>query len=169
MEGEIKLGKKIGEGDEKVVYEDPNSKEKVIAVFKERIPESPNTVKARFYFTRILHLLFPNNIPDIHWSGSNPHAYSTKRVDEDLARGIKNSFRLYYKTKKQKEGISELTENLHQLGMGLDIGPYNFMEDSSGQMLYVDSFWPWQEIIGKGLLELNFNIEKNYCCHRRFA
>ena len=160
MTKEVKIGEKIAEGDEKLIYEDPNSKEKVIALYKERQLESPNTVKARFYLTKILHLLFPQNIPDIHWSGSDPHGYSTQRVEETRLGRLKNSLRPYYKSKQDKKDEVALTNKFDQLGIGFDHGPLNFMEDLDSKIVYVDSFWPWQVIMGEEKLELNFNIDK---------
>lgn len=73
----------IGVGSEKRIYNDPINKDRVIAKFHEHIEETVNQTKARYYLTKILHLLLPKNIPDMHWTGSDPHAYAIDKVEVD--------------------------------------------------------------------------------------
>ena len=83
MVNKEKLGEPIGVGGEKKVYQDPKNPDRVVGIFREHIEETPNQIKARFYLTKILHLLFPKNIPDMHWAGSEPNAYQADRKEHD--------------------------------------------------------------------------------------
>lgn len=58
----------IGEGFEKIVFSDPKRPEMVIAGIREDEvrPVPPADIKARYYLQKIIHMLFPKNIPDIH-------------------------------------------------------------------------------------------------------
>ena len=65
----------VGLGVEKLVSGQSNTlndnKPKVIKdtfVYFEDFEKSPNFVKAQFYLTKLVHLLFPENVPDIYFA-----------------------------------------------------------------------------------------------------
>jgi hypothetical protein len=90
-ERKIKLGEKLGTGAEKTVYTDPDNEKLAKAVFHKEARETtsdgteqtPEYIKARFYLTKILHLLYPKNIPDMHMSASEPNMIVVDRAEHD--------------------------------------------------------------------------------------
>ena len=64
--------KPLGEGSERRVFVDPNNESRVIAEKKEGTGrETPQKLKGRFYLTKIVHQLLPENVPDIYQTKSN--------------------------------------------------------------------------------------------------
>lgn len=105
-------------------------------VHKQRFPEeqiyewesSPNYIKAEFYLTKLAHLLFPKNIPDLVAAGKFSQIQERKTVDDDTI---------------DKAKIIELRNNLHQtLDVKLDSNNANFLSHS-GDVVYVDRLSPW--------------------------
>ena len=147
--------KKIGAGSEKRVYENPNNPDQAIGIFHEYITESSEKIKARFYLTKISHLLFPQNIPDIHLAASDPHAIVVDRIkDKDMSG--RNYGKFY-------AAIDEFNLKLKSVGINwIDNYYKNFIFDEQDRLFYVDSFDPWV-IIGetnKNKSEPSFDKEK---------
>lgn len=118
-------------GGEKSVYEDPDNPDLAIGIFHDYRKETPRQVKARFYLTKTLNLLFPRNIPDIHMVSSHPHAIIVDRVGDSEEQPN------YLK-------MVRLQESFEALGIHLDKNaPTNFKCDKDGNVVYVDSFRPW--------------------------
>lgn len=120
-------------GGEKSVYEDPDNPDLAIGIFHTYRKETPHQVKARFYLTKILHLLFPKNVPDIHMASSDPHAITVERVGDN-------------KEEKSPDYLEKvrLQEEFERLGVSLDKNkPDNYKCDKDGNVVYVDSFRPW--------------------------
>lgn len=137
LEKELNDENKIGKaGGEKTVYELQNDPKKVVGFFHESVKETPNIIKARYYLTKIIHLLFPNNVPDMHMAASNPHAIISDKVmrsnNPDLPRPTYSQ-------------MTEIADRFEQAGVyGLDLaGAENFIRDTSNNIFYVDSFTPW--------------------------
>ena len=84
----IRVGEMLGEGSEKKVFVDPDDKRYAKGIFHEELEESPNKIKSRFYLTKILHILYPKNVPDIHMSASKPNMLVVDRVEHDKAQQI---------------------------------------------------------------------------------
>lgn len=61
---------KIGEGAQKRIFVHPDDPRKIVAVFHKNQPVYKT--KERFYVNKILNLLYPDNIPDIHLAASRP-------------------------------------------------------------------------------------------------
>lgn len=167
----IKKSKKpIGEGYEKVVYSDTNNENRVVAKFKEHVKETPNQIKARYYLTKILHLLFPENIPDMHWAGSEPHAYQVDKVEtderhkeiqkySDMLRAGEAPWQKDEKTHEEAaeknwemssavvsdKDVSAFRKKIEQLDIrSLDKSAGNYTKDSEGNVQYLDSFYAWK-------------------------
>jgi len=191
MVNKEKLGEPIGVGGEKKVYQDPEHPDRIVGVFKEdHEEETSNQIKARFYFTKILHLLFPKNIPDMHWAGNEPNAFSSAKVEHDenhhvlrrysLMRENGEDFELYKRNieefKKKLDKLDEVTdkisndpnvinfkEKLEELGIkSFDQAAVNFSKDSEGNVLYLDTFYVWKRnIYGKLRLFCDFDKLEN--------
>jgi hypothetical protein len=147
---------KVGRGSEKEVYEHPNDPAKVVAEF--RYAESPKRLRGRFYLTKILHELFPDNLPDISVAATNPHVVIMERKQLDEAHkslqkfNIKGdfvgNFSARYKEFEDKIGedrkFKQLKRELAELGIGLETAAMNFGYDDKNNLVYVDSsFDPW--------------------------
>ena len=179
----INLGKQIGFGVEKSVHRDPENPDKVIGVYHKGI-ESGRVVRARFYLTKILHLLFPKNIPDIQASYSNPNIVKRSRVTPDeLHKTIEKVRKMEFRDKTvPKDLIREdvnarrkiawdqkveiFTKHLRELGIDDDYSVNNFTYDEDGNPVWLDTVDPWYSPTKPRLqertdsLELNFNISK---------
>ena len=70
IKDKVETQKSLGKGGEKTVYPYPDNSQRVIGVYSSKHEflweKSPEYNKAKFYLTKILHMLFPENIPDIH-------------------------------------------------------------------------------------------------------
>ncbi|MFA6427013.1 MAG: hypothetical protein WCW16_01000 [Candidatus Magasanikbacteria bacterium] len=151
----------IGSGAERVVYNHPEDERKVIGIFHDYASETPEQVKARFYFTKILHIIYPHNIPDIHHAGTDPHVIISDKLDldEDYVRYFEDlsDFRYVHgfvappeELKERAERIkeeNELNVEIQKLktALGLivkdfDDDPINFSIGSDGKSKYVDTF-----------------------------
>ncbi len=166
-----KFDEPIGEGRDKKVYPDAGNKDRVIAEFKEHIEETPNQIKARYYLTKILHLILPKNIPDMHMAGSEPNVYKVDKIEVDESQKVMQEFatigfsakvedlrrrkdKNYLElTKKALEAASNndidkdiytFRRKIDELGIySLDDGPVNFSKDKDGNVQYLDSFSAW--------------------------
>lgn len=151
-------------GKEKIVCHDKYDGKRVICFFRPEYryyrKESTSFVKARFYLTKILHLLYPNNFPDMHWTGYEPLAYALEKVKTDpehqrfnrmatlLNQGIGSYDGIESLQDKEEERLGSLRDKLfHQykcLGIEIDEGIINFsINPESGVLMYLDHFNPW--------------------------
>lgn len=128
----------LGDGAEKVVY--PYGDEKVVAflsdhpAYSER-DHSPEAMKVTYYQQKLLHLLLPENIPDIHLAGSSPPMLIMDKIErptslkEKVVATIKRPFSRF-----------RLTRKLNRLGIYADTSPGNFVSSAEGVSNYVDTF-----------------------------
>lgn len=125
----------LGAGAEKVVY--AHGDKKVLAFLTERKkePNLPDRMKESFYISKILHLLLPENIPDIHLAGSQPAVMVAERINPPDNYGKRILSRL-----KKPFAKALLVHRIHKLGVFVDTFPSNFMLNSSGKPNYIDSF-----------------------------
>ena len=154
----------IGEGGEKKVYDDPNNPNRVVGVYREnRRDKTLNQVKGRYYMQKILHLLFPKNIPDIHESTQSHVIIEKKERDSDhlafqelrMARSLareKGDFSSSSQEmlaaheameNKRSSGVDNLIRKLMRIGILFDSNIVNFATDSQGVITYLDTFDPW--------------------------
>lgn len=147
-------GEKIGAGRYKEVYSSKEDPEAVIANFRE--PIGNDEVKSAFYLGKIAHILFPDNIPDIH-AAFNDESQNSKlylenaHTDEEHKQHTQYYMNEAYDAEKSRLGIkyhdknledlefNELWENMANKGLKPDMNPFNFARSPNGKPLYLDN------------------------------
>ena len=71
----------LGKGAERTVYPSADHPDRVVGIYHEGSEETPRSMKATYYLTKIVHLLFPANIPDVQFAASDPNAVGRTRVE----------------------------------------------------------------------------------------
>jgi len=150
----------LGEGNEKKVYVDPANEERVIAERKESAEkETYRQLKGRYYLTKIVHLLLPENIPNIHQAGESitgkqtidaeriAHSPGHEALQAALRTGEDSKSAGQQAFEEMREGMSELDTALSDLGLdfGIDLenlGNYSISE--AGNLNYLETFKPWE-------------------------
>src|SRR3989344_8207600 len=133
---------KLGGGWEKNVYADAENPKNVIGVFNKpgsaesQLNESPQLTKARFYLTKILHLFYPKNIPEISLVTSTPNAFIKKRVN--ILETPNESGALDH---PDDDGLCHMIEE--KFGIELDPYPGNWTPDKNGIINFLDTVRPW--------------------------
>lgn len=126
------FNRKIGSGHESDVF----VHDKKDYVYKQRYESdqvyewesSPNYIKAEFYLTKLAHLLFPNNVPDL----AAADRFSQIQQKQDIKNPEIN-----------KEETQELRYKLKSvLGVDIDRNPANFVK-TNNQIVYLDRLSPW--------------------------
>lgn len=135
--------KPLGDGAEKKVYENPNNPEQVIGIFHKSESQSVELAKGRFYLTKILHLLFPKNIPDMHLAATEPNMISADKVESGP--------RSFGFTERSEKSFKDLESNLNSVGVIFDDYSLNLIFDKGGDLFYVDSFFPWITEAGRSV------------------
>ena len=151
--------KLIGEGAEARVFrsaERPNIVEKVF-----KYPDSPERIKGQFYLTKILHLLFPKNIPDVHRATSQPRTIHTEFVDLDDSHKKLSEYLIQRRQKGSPDPVMEtrdvarsremhrdqryisLVKSLEELNPSVDTSTLNYGYDPDGNIIFVDTFAVW--------------------------
>lgn len=124
-------GKIIGRGKDKIVYEHPTDESKVVAVFKSQ-GWPLEMIKSRFYLNKILSLLLPDNIPNIHLAASEPFSLILDKVSGVLL----NKHKVFKHFKANR-----LIQKMRDLGVDIDAYDANFIIDKdSGDIKYIDTF-----------------------------
>lgn len=162
-------GEPIGMGSEKDVYPDPIDPEhKVVAFLKadSRHNATPIQIRARYYFAKIAHILFPKNIPDIHLAATKeePHLRLTKIELENIEIELANIFMKIVKASQQKKqvppslqqefyervrtkerdpNIPRLVDQIQSAGIEVDSLATNFAYDKKGNLQYIDNSQPF--------------------------
>lgn len=167
----MKFGNKIGGGKEKNVFEHPDNPDKVIAKLHERWSENKWQFRGRFYLSKILHVLFPKNIPDVHLSAQGTDKIlvsEMKNLDpmhQEIQKLVANGYwrspveTTYEKKLESDPCFHDLTRSMAYLGIYLDTAGRNFGYDDRGNLIYVDNdFSPWG--INLKSLKINFNFNK---------
>ena len=167
---EKRLGSEIGSGSEKRVFEDLENEDRVIGVFdNENRPETPQQVKARFYLTKILHLLLPKNIADMHWATSEPRTIQSDKLEHSRLHKILNAGEGEDEASIDKAkaedamlndpSIKQLAKSIEEVGIFLpDAAGLNFSHDADGNALYMDTFIAWiTDGQGKVMLYFDWN------------
>lgn len=176
----IKSGEKLGRGMDKEVYIDPERQEWVIKFFiNEPTKEKYRShVKARFYFHKVLHLLFPRHVPDIHFSASEPNVLRMQRVNLDERHiTIQRASEYYFKNQEPPKDLSvksrrasrdivtdpgwrDFRDAMEDLDIDADFDAVNFSADAEGNLLYLDDFDPWIISEHGDHIENSFNMDK---------
>ena len=146
---EKQLGEKLGEGAQKKVYTNKDKPDLAIGIFNEDIKETPQQIKGRYYLTKILHLLFPKQIPNIHLATSNPHMIEVDRVS--VKKLIPKYESLEDKPLAERSLEDQLLKDRNILFKKiLDLGVFpdyhynNFGYDQDDNLVYLDSVTPWK-------------------------
>lgn len=136
----VETSLKVGEGNEKQVYKDPTNSEHVLSIFIENNPKyTPQFRKGTFYLTKVLHLLFPKNIPNVHLVSTKPNTNKADFVNGTSLAEITDSKKTPLQAKKK-----DLMEGLRQLGIPFfDFHSANLLVDKNDNLVFVDSFRPW--------------------------
>lgn len=149
----------IGEGEENKVFVDPENPDRVIAERKEGAEkESSRQAKGRYYLTKIVHALLPDNIPDVYQSTMAADGQQTI-VRERVAHseGQVNLQDVRKKGEDEAEAgralIEEMGTSMQEialkledigLGFGIDENAGNYTKDAAGNVRYLESFLPWR-------------------------
>lgn len=167
----------LGEGIERRVYPDMHHPDRVRKIALPWIEgeESIPFIKGRYYLTKILHILFPDHIPDVYasWKGKE-NVIIAQRIeldaihrrydellrdtnrtsrDESILDQRANERRVWFKNEKETQAW--VTE-LKKLGINFDDNPQNFAHNiaNRNKTVYVDSFEPW--------IRGDLSLRKNY-------
>lgn len=170
--------KPLGIGNERMVFNDPKNEGRVISV-KRSISETPedqfHIARVRYYLIKIMHLLFPNNIPDIHFSYSRPDAISRDKVELDEKHNFLRDFEIEHafgdnlpyvdqRVMVRLEGeisshpaVVELESNLRKAGFLVDPAGRNFGFDKDNNVKFVDT--PMEHMGSYGVARMRKAIE----------
>jgi len=139
---------KIG-GREKDIYHHPLKENKIYIFLKENYP-TINQIKGRYYLTKILHILFPQNIPDIYAVVKNNNAIivtEKKFVNDEfnLKYHTKNKYRFYARKIKFDPKFQRFISALENLGIHPDVSNMKNFAYVDDEIVYLDnSFLPWK-------------------------
>lgn len=176
-------GEPFASGDEKEIYEhhDPKKIVKVTVDDGEGKFETGNEryIKAEFYLTKILHLLFPDNIPDIHRASFKHQATVNERKELDETHTTLQEFyhkvnlgedaeigekeRKAFELSNQRKQTASIIQRLQNMGIKIDRAHQNFAEDKKGSVIYLDSIIPWSashRYAPDMKFSVNFNAEQ---------
>jgi len=129
--------------------------------------DSERQIKGRFYLTKIAHLLFPKNIPDIYQAGNSRDG--TQTIDsERIAHSPGHALAMRGKDDSTgllaKEVLDEslkINSNLKNSGLEVDSTLFNYTKNENGDIYYLESFQPWRnDRTTKFNLVLRFDQEK---------
>lgn len=164
------MRKYLAEGSEKIVYTDPVFPKRVFKEMKrqEGMPlktESAEAIKARYYLTKILHLLFPDNIPDIHLAQSEPSMLVAEKINLDeghlvdakvasnfwhyqapISKEDSDAAEQHFMQIKKNEKYRDFLDSLERMGIVVDPEPINFgknIDSNNSELVYLDSINPF--------------------------
>ncbi len=154
--------KLIGSGMEKDVYgksEEEKGEESMVVketrnFFKE-YRRSPNYVKAPYYITKIAHLLMPKNIPDIHFAGIKDKTKIT--VEQRMYADQTREAIVQTKNQDSLDEVGELVGKFNEWGYIFDKSYLNFDYDYDKNIVYFDSFEPWEKDKNSGDIAIKLN------------
>mgnify|MGYP001234669953 CR=1 FL=1 len=177
----------IGIGVEKRIFRNELDPNKIRAEFREKLTDEE--IKGIYYFNKLLHLLFPNNIPEIYRAGNLKEGAGSQFEaeyiepddllreiskyaveDEDYLMGNAES-RISSRERERidslerirtsNEFVADLTEQLKAVGVGVDThNAGNFKIDSNYNVVFLDLVKPFA--VERGVVKLHFNTEKMY-------
>lgn len=151
-------GNQIGRGARKTVFESNEDPEKLVANFHDL--KSNDQVKSTFYLGKIAHILFPDNIPDIHAAFNdeggkgklyleNAHPdeehkqHAQYRVDR-VEMGLRDETKVrlsndYHDKNINDPEVIKLADEMERKGLWPDTNGLNFARSKDGKVLYLDS------------------------------
>lgn len=180
----------LGEGDTNTVFINPHNEQRVIVERKgEREHDTPRQIKGTYYLTKIVHIFFPNNIPDIYQageSGTGTQQIDRERITHSLGQkhlqaarqvgGDEQDAKAEMLSEMEPEMI-EITSKLESIGLGfvIDENVGNYSKDEAGGVYYLESFKPWaidssgcdvlfdEEALNEAILALPDEAKKEEC------
>lgn len=100
----MKKGEQIGIGGNKQVFRDSHDDKKVVLEFHKKVDNEQ--IRGTFYLSKIAHLLFPDNIPNIDIAGNRTKSYlHMTREDHDPAHSQLNALLL-----KERDYITRISD-----------------------------------------------------------
>lgn len=170
----------IGEGKDRKVFVDPKNKDRVIAETKaDAEKETLLQLKGKYYLTKIVHNLLPENIPDVYQTGeAKEKDGGVQTIDRERITQSTEHEKLKLALRNEDENavneaeklvienigaeMSALDMKLSEIGLGFNIDSTieNYTRDDQGNVRYLESFTPWQvDIVNPKELEVLFDEE----------
>lgn len=143
----------------------------VVETRPETLKDTPRQLKGRYYLTKIMHALMPDNIPDIHQAREDKDGKKT--IDREAVIQTGSTV----EANELKEGAKALRGELRNLGLRFETEEYYKINEGS-HVNYLETFKPWQqddedpkklefffkeEKIRKAIEELSDEKEKEIC------
>jgi hypothetical protein len=125
----------LGMGTEKLVY--PYGEGKVASFMTRHWSTThytPERQKANFYRRKLLHLLLPDGIPDIHLAGTVPPMLILERIEPPANKVLQALAAIRRPRAKRR-----LKQKLQSLGIGYELNPADFVTNRKGKSSYVDN------------------------------
>lgn len=150
--------KPFAAGSERRIYHHPKKKNKIVAVENVAYQRNAQHARQEYYLTKIMHILLPDNIPDIHFYGSKPSMSVRQNVElgpaHQRAQKEMLAYRMddgnlghltseYYRSSRLIEKTPEvrrLINTLWDFGLNVDTFMGNFGIDEKGNAKYVEPF-----------------------------
>lgn len=125
-------------------------------MYFEDYEKSPNYVKAQYYLTKLVHTLFPVNVPDVYFSSVKDGNKITvdQRIEVVDGERTKKKDRADQATTRK---IDLVKVEFEKLDLNFDPFDWNFNIDKEGNVVYMDSFRPWLDFKQTGVPVLRFN------------
>lgn len=138
--GMVDDSERLGSGSQKDVYVLGDNPDRAVAVFnnseqpyRDRDPKL--TLKRQYYARKILHALYPENIPDVYLAASEPAVLITERINP----GIVSDKQQERWKHRQPHDQERLGDKLRKIGVYIDqASPLNFVRRPNGSLVYVD-------------------------------
>ncbi len=116
---------------------------------------SDNYIKADFFLTKIMKLLYPENIPNIHMAAGGNF---NQTINERVCIDSKKTARFQDLT---SEARGRFADQLEKDGIYMDRKMDNYVINDEGKMVYLDSFDPWMIVdTKKGVLIKTYDAKK---------
>ncbi len=126
----LKGTKPIGAGTEKKVFVHPHKPERVLGVYKRK--QGVEAAKDLFYASKIAHLLFPKNIPNVHMVTTQPSTIEKERF---------NSIKSITWEEWGSQPFRDFRQELSDAGIEIDDDAGNLGYDSEQNIVYKDDIF----------------------------
>lgn len=171
----------ITDGAEKEVFQDDTHPDEVLKRYHEVIEKDRRFAIQRFYLTKILHLLFPNSIPDITFSGIAPNEIRRLKINVHSGTQAHHKLKQLHRQKEVGSPLNFAEESLEEayfdlwdriradssytkfiremklLGVAIDPHVVNFTYDPSGNLVYFEEFHKYDSKKLKTAIEENLS------------
>ncbi len=127
----------LGSGVSKTVFVSPEREDQVRAIYHRPESQQTRTFQERYYSGKLLHMLYPDNFPDIHRSTTIPATNDVERVQPVQNEGLLSKAIHRFTDGFTRTQISRKVWK--ETGLVLDKSKLNFIRDKSGNLVYVDT------------------------------